>query len=121
MAEHNVLGKKGEELAKKYLVEKGYKIRDLNWRFKKNELDIIAEADNLLVVVEVKTRSSEYFENPKEAVTRNKQKFIISATEEYIMAKDIELETRFDIISITMQKSKVNIEHIIDAFQPNLL
>ena len=84
MAEHNIVGKKGEEIAKKYLLENGYIIRHCNWRYRKNEIDIIAEKNNLLLVVEVKTRTNEYFENPKDAVTRQKQKFIIQATEAYI-------------------------------------
>ncbi len=121
MAEHNDLGKKGEELAKGYLFENEYIIRDINWRFKKNELDIIAEKNNLLVVVEVKTRTNTYFENPKEAVTKSKQKYIVKATEAYIMEKDIKFETRFDIISVLIENNKVNIEHIMDAFQPSLL
>lgn len=121
MAEHNLLGKKGEEIAKQYLIENGYKVRHLNWRFKKNEIDIITTKNNLLVVVEVKTRTNEYFENPREAVTRNKQRFIIKATEAYINEYDIHLEVRFDIIAITLLKSNTEIEHIQDAFQPSLL
>lgn len=121
MADHNILGKKGEEIAKQYLVEKGYKIRHLNWRHKKNEIDIIANKNNLLVVIEVKTRTNDYFENPKEAVTKKKQKNIINATEAYINEYDINLETRFDIIAVTLSNNKKEIEHIKDAFQPSLL
>ncbi len=121
MAEHNILGKKGEELAKQYLVEKGYKIRHLNWRHKKNEIDIIAKKNNFLVVIEVKTRTNDYFENPKEAVTKKKQKNIINATEAYINEYDINLETRFDIVAVTLSNNKKEIEHIKDAFQPSLL
>ena len=120
MADHNILGKKGEELAKQFLLEKGYKIRHLNWRSKKTEIDIIAEKDNLLVVVEVKTRTNEYFENPKEAVTFKKQKNIIDTTEAYIEKFDVDLETRFDIISITFENGQEKIEHIEDAFQPGI-
>lgn len=77
MAEHNLIGKKGEEKAIKYLQANGYKIRHCNWRHKKNEIDIICEKNNQLIVVEVKTRTSEYFENPKEAVTkRNKNQLL---------------------------------------------
>lgn len=121
MADHNDLGKKGEELAKQHLINKGYNIKDLNWRFKKKEIDIIAEKNNVLTVVEVKTRTSDYFENPKEAVTRKKQKFIINAAEAYIFEKNIDMETRFDIITITFKNGKEEIEHIKDAFQPSLL
>lgn len=121
MADHNVLGKKGEEAAKRYLVNKGYKIKELNWRFRKNEIDIIATLNNLLVIIEVKTRTNDFFENPKEAVTRKKQKFIIHAAEAYIMEKNIDLEARFDIIAITLINQQTKIEHIEDAFQPSLL
>lgn len=121
MADHNLLGKKGEEIARLYLIENGYEIRHLNWRFRKNEIDIIAQKNNLLIVVEVKTRANDYFESPKEAVTRNKQRFIIKATEAYINEYNINLETRFDIIAITLFDKHDKIEHIQDAFQPNLL
>ena len=121
MAEHNKIGAKGEADAKQHLVENGYKIRNVNWRHKKYELDIIAEKNNCLVVVEVKTRTSEYFENPKDAVTRKKQKFIINATQAYIDEYDLDMETQFDIIGISYINNKIKIEHIEDAFQPSLL
>ena len=121
MAEHIKLGREGEEKAIEFLVKSGYKIKHKNWRYKANEVDIITQKDNLLVVIEVKTRTNDYFENPKEAVTKKKQKFIIKATEAYIQEFDINLETRFDIISITIQNGEFRIEHIEDAFQPSLL
>ncbi len=121
MADHNELGKKGEEIALKHLKSNQYIIKATNWRFRKNEVDIIAEKDNLLVVLEVKTRTSEYFENPKEAVTKKKQKFIIQAADAYIQEKDIDKEVRFDIVAVTIIDGKTKIEHIKDAFQPSLL
>ncbi|MCK5170529.1 MAG: YraN family protein [Bacteroidales bacterium] len=121
MAEHNLVGKKGEEIARSFLLENGFIIRHLNWRYKKNELDIVAEKNNLLVVVEVKTRTSEYFENPREAVTIKKQKFIITATDAYINEFNINCETRFDIIAVSLLMTETKIEHIEDAFQSSLL
>lgn len=121
MADHNELGKKGEELAQKHLIQNGYEIKHLNWRYRKNEVDIVAIKNNLLVVVEVKTRTNDYFENPKKAVTRKKQKFIINAVEAYISEYNIDMEVRFDIIAITLIDNKTQIEHIQDAFQPSLL
>ncbi|MFO7828653.1 MAG: YraN family protein [Bacteroidales bacterium] len=121
MADHNELGKKGEEIALGYLKSNHYKIKDVNWRFRKNEVDIITEKDNLLTVIEVKTRTSEYFEHPKEAVTKKKQKFIIQAADAYIQQNDIDLEVQFDIIAVTIINGKTKIEHIKDAFQPSLL
>lgn len=121
MAEHNILGEKGEEIARKFLIENDYEIRHSNWYYRKKEIDIISLKNDLLVVVEVKTRSNDYFENPKEAVTRKKQKFIINATDAYINEFDLHHEVRFDIIAITIINGKTKIEHIKDAFQPSLL
>ncbi len=74
MAEHNLIGEKGEELATEFLVKKGYEVLTRNWRFQRAELDIVAQTKSELIVVEVKTRTSEEFESPKEAVTISKQK-----------------------------------------------
>ncbi len=121
MSDHITLGKEGEEQAVRFLINAGYRIKHRNWRFKKNEIDIITEKGNLLVVVEVKTRTNDYFENPKEAVTKKKQRFIIKATEAYIQQFNIESETRFDIISIIFRNGKAEVEHIEDAYQASLL
>ncbi len=120
MAEHNQLGQKGELLARAFLQEKGYEILEVNWRYQKAELDIVAKFENVLAVVEVKTRSSTTFENPKEAVTLKKQKLIVKAANAYIQEKNIELECRFDIVSILIQNGEVTSEHIEDAFYPLL-
>ncbi|OFX27696.1 MAG: hypothetical protein A2041_09080 [Bacteroidetes bacterium GWA2_31_9b] len=121
MSDHIILGKKGEDEAARFLVKNGYKIRNRNWRYKANEVDIIAEKNNLLIVIEVKTRTNPDFENPKEAVTKKKQRFIIKATDAYIQKYDIQLETQFDIVAVTIQNNNVQIEHIEDAFQASLL
>ena len=73
MAEHNVTGQKGEEMAANYLVEKGYSILEKNWRFKNLEADIIALTSKILVIAEVKTRKSNYFGEPETFVTKQKQ------------------------------------------------
>lgn len=116
MAEHNDLGNEGEELAREYLLNKGYRIRHFNWRFNKLELDIVAEKDGLLVVVEVKTRSTDTFEHPQEAITNRKIKNIVQAAEEYIFRFNWQGETRFDVISVIPRGSEYVIEHIEDAF-----
>ena len=121
MAEHNEIGKKGEEIAQRYLSRKGYKIRHLNWRYNKNEVDIVAERNNLLVIIEVKTRTNEYFENPREAVTISKQKFIIKATEAYINKYDINYDTRFDVVGVSLLPKETKVDHVEDAFQASLL
>lgn len=120
MSKHYDLGKKGEETAANYLAAKGYRIIERNWRFGKDEIDIIAEYDNFLVVVEVKTRSTSYYGNPEEAVDEQKQGFLIRAANEYVLQKEIDLEVRFDIFSIVIESGKQTINHIEDAFYPTL-
>ena len=120
MAKYHELGSKGEELAVKYLKKKGYVILNTNWRYKHKEIDIITKDGDMLVIVEVKSRSSESieFESPYDAVTKKKQRFIIEATNAYMQKKDIVLEVRFDIISIISIGKTYKIEHIEDAFYP---
>lgn len=120
MAEHNDLGKKGEEMALGYLRKNGYRIRDTNWRFGKNEIDIIADKNNFLVIVEVKTKKSNYFSEPEASVTKKKQGFLIRAANAYIKWNNINLETRFDIIAIIINQDQHKINHIHDAFYPTL-
>ena len=72
MAQHNELGKKGEQLAVDYLIKKGYDIVERNYRFDKAEVDIIASLKDTLAIVEVKTRSTIDFGNPQDFVNRNK-------------------------------------------------
>lgn len=120
MAEHNLVGERGEALAIAHIREKGYKVLKVNWRFQKAEIDIITEHNNELIIIEVKTRTSTEFENPKEAVTIPKQKRIVKAADAFIQENNIDLECRFDIISVLILGKKVEIEHIEDAFQAML-
>lgn len=116
MAEHNELGNLGEERAQAFLRSKGFHIRHINWQSGKLELDIVAQKDGFLVVVEVKTRSTETFEHPQEAITIRKIRNIINATHEYILQFDWQGETRFDVISVIPHGKVFEIEHIEDAF-----
>jgi len=116
MAEHYELGNKGEQLAVNYLINKGYKIVERNWRFQKAEIDIIATKDKILISVEVKTRSTNDFWNPQDFVTPKKIKLMVSAMNEYILNKDLDIELRFDIVAITKDKSSFDIQHFKDAF-----
>ena len=118
MAEHNELGKAGEEIAVAHLVKSGYSIRDRNWTFRKAELDIVAEKEGVLVFVEVKTRSSEAFETPAETVTIKKQKQLVMAADQYLKSKEVLLEARFDVIHIIHNSQQTKVEHIEDAFYP---
>ncbi len=120
MAEHNELGKLGEDLAAKHIEKLGYPILARNWRNGHDEIDIIARDGEWLVIVEVKTRTSEYFGEPETAVTTAKQKSLVRAAEAYIFAHDFRGETRFDVIGILLDHGKINLNHIIDAFTPRL-
>lgn len=118
MAEHNELGKEGEEAAAGYLTEKGYTIRHRNWRSGKKELDIVAQYRNELVVVEVKTRQHLQFGNPEDAVTNKKIRRIVASTDAYLKKFAIDLPVRFDIITLVGKEAPFAIEHIEDAFYP---
>lgn len=116
MAEHNNLGRKGEDIAVEYMQEQGYKILARNWQYDHKELDLIACNERFLVVTEIKTRSTEAWEHPKEAITPGKIRNIITATEAYILQNNIELEIRFDVISVIPIGETFKIDHIDDAF-----
>lgn len=118
MANHNDFGKIAEDLAADYLQKNGYKILSRNFRFQKAEIDIITEKDDLIVIVEVKARSTDAFMLPQEAVTKTKIKSIVSAANHYLEEFNRQNEVRFDIISVLPDEQKeLMIDHIIDAFQ----
>ena len=116
MAEHNELGKEGEKLAINFLIKNGYKILEHNYRYLKAEVDIIAQKGEVLAVVEVKTRTSTFFGNPQDFVNPKKIKLLLSAIDYYVVEKDLDVEVRFDIIAIILNKKETKIEHLEDAF-----
>ena len=119
MAEHNDLGKAGEELACEYLINKGFKILERNWRFGNDEIDIIAQHADNLIVVEVKTRMTNFFGEPQTFVSKQKQGFLIRAANVYSERIKQDLEVRFDIIGVVLSTGAAPIiEHIEEAFLP---
>lgn len=118
MAEHNDKGIKGEELAVTFLRNNGYTILETNWRHNNLEADIIAVFKDILVVAEVKTRASNFFGEPEVFVNKQKQKNLRNAANAYIQSKRLDLEVRFDIISVLLGKSEeqVKVNHIENAF-----
>lgn len=116
MAEHNELGEIGEQLAIDYLLGNGYKICERNYRYLKAEVDIIALKENTLIAVEVKTRTSNYFGNPEDFVTKKKIQLLVSAIDHYVIQRDLDVNVRFDIIAITLEKNTHKLEHLEDAF-----
>jgi putative endonuclease len=118
MALHNEIGKQGEELAVEYLIRNEYKILEKNWRFKKSEIDIIAKKEDKVVFIEVKTRTSTFFQEPEKSVTLKKQKMIFIGANQYAQNLSDDIEIRFDIVSISLINNQQKIKHIKDAFYP---
>ena len=119
MAEHNLIGAQGEQLACRYLEEHGFEIVERNWRYGRHEIDIIAKQGAELVFVEVKTRSTDQHGEPEEAVKKGKRGRVIKAANAYVQATGTDLRIRYDIVSIILHPSgKPYIHHIPDAFYP---
>jgi len=113
---HNELGKKGEQLAVDFLIKNGYDIVERNYHFDKAEVDIIAKQNDILAIIEVKTRSTRDFGNPQDFVKPKQIKNLVKAVDEYVTVNELDVEVRFDIIAIVNQNNKYDIEHIEDAF-----
>jgi len=116
MAKHNELGIKGELLAADFLQKNGYEILETNWVFQKAEIDIIAQKDTILAIVEVKTRTSADFGMPQDFVKGKKIQNLVKAVDQYMTENDLDLEVRFDIIGIVLNTHETTIEHLEDAF-----
>lgn len=118
MADHNDFGKIAEDMAADFLQKNGYKILTRNFRFQKAEIDIITEKDDLIIIIEVKARSTDAFMLPQEAVTKTKIRSIVLAANHYMEEYNKQNEVRFDIISVLPDENKnLIIDHITDAFQ----
>ncbi len=120
MSESHDLGQKGEDLAAEHLAKAGYKILFRNWKWGKNEIDIIAENNEFIIFAEVKTRSDDFQVHPVNAVTREKQRAIIRAADGYIQRNRINKESRFDVITVIKSAESFQIDHIEGAFYPTL-
>ena len=120
MAQHNETGKEGEQMAVEFLAAKSYRILERNWRFKKNEVDIIAQNGDEIVFVEVKTRHENFLVEPELTVSKKQQRSIINTANQYIITKGIDLEARFDIVSIVISSQGAEILHIESAFYPQV-
>ena len=118
MAEHNLLGNKGEMLASRYLMDKGYAVLHYNWRSGHKEIDLIAQQRDTLVFVEVKSRTSQQYGDATDAVTDEKIARLIAAAEAYILKYKVDLKFRFDVITVVGSGEPYRIEHIEDAFAP---
>ena len=118
------MGKWGEDEAVLYLEDEGYTIIDRDWRLGRRDLDILAYTPdgNTLVVVEVKTRTGEEYQQPEEAVTPGKMRNLAIAANAYVKECLVDKELRFDVISIVGCAHQVkSLQHLKDAFNPMLI
>lgn len=124
MAEHNDLGKWGEDEAALYYEDRGYEILERDWKVGKRDIDLIAltEDKDTLVFVEVKTRQNNDLQEPEEAVDVNKMRNLAIAANAYVKLHGLDMDVRFDIISVIGKCSCVeSIECFEDAFNPLLI
>ena len=98
------------------MLENNYVILERNWRFQKAEIDIIAKKEGQIIIVEVKTRNSNFFGDPQSFVSPEKIKLLVKAANQYLVSNNIPLEVRFDILAIIKNKSTQEITHFKDAF-----
>lgn len=115
MSKKAVVGAKGEQKAADYLKSKEYSIVERNYRYKRAEIDLIVLKDECIVFVEVKTRSSNAYGHPEEAVNEKKARKIVEGAEHYVQEKEWTGNIRFDIVAINLG-TEIEIRHFEDAF-----
>ncbi len=116
MGKHNEFGAEGERIAAEYLEGKGYRIVCKNYRYLKAELDILARKDNMLAVVEVRARSNDQIISIAETITKRKIELLVLGADHFVTENDLDLEVRFDVITILKNKRIFRIDHIENAF-----
>jgi putative endonuclease len=121
MAKHLDTGRQGEALAVDCLRQNGFDIIETNWRHRRLEVDIIAREGNVLVFVEVKTRSYDYFGKPEDFVTPAKERHLAEAAAAYMQQGGHDWAMRFDVVSVLKNRDgSQTVELIRDAFFPGL-
>ncbi|MBK8052207.1 MAG: YraN family protein [Saprospiraceae bacterium] len=121
MARQQTIGLLGEDTATAFLQGLGYTILERNWRYSKAEIDIICKDQDVLVFVEVKSKSYTYFGEPEDSVSAYKENLIIDAANRYMEKVGHDWAIRFDIISIVFDKKRnPAITHFKDAFFPGI-
>lgn len=117
MSENLAKGRWGEAEARAHLEAKGHRILAQNWRYGKDEVDLISKDGPFLVFTEVKTRHSDKYGRPESFVTREKQRYLIRAANAFVQARQLAGEVRFDLIGIT-EKPEFRLVHCEAAFYP---
>jgi putative endonuclease len=112
------IGKRGEEAAQRYLRTNGFTIRHTNWRIGHKELDIVAEKNGILHIVEVKTRTSGFLVDPRANVDKQKQRNTIFAANAYAQRFNIQHNIQLDVIVVVISGDKEDITYIPAAYYP---
>lgn len=111
----------GEQAAINYLEKEGYEVVETNWRFRRAEIDIIARKNKILIFIEVKTRSYDFFGKPENFVNFRKKQLMVDASSAYMERINHTWEIRFDIISVIIRNNEVlELNHFEDAFFPGI-
>ena len=122
--ENQELGAIGENAATKHLLSKGYALLEQNWKYNRFEIDIIAKIGNTVVIVEVKTRDTDFWGDPSDFVSIKQQKNLIEAADYYVRnayPEEEDPEVRFDVVSVIIKEGKLkSLDHFEDAFYPVL-
>ena len=116
MGKHNEFGKEGERIATEFLIEKGYQIKHRNYRYLKSEIDIIAQKEDILAIVEVRARSNDKIISIAETITPKKIKLLVMGADYYVTSNELDVEVRFDVITILKNSKIFKIEHLESAF-----
>lgn len=116
MGRHNEFGKEGEQIAVDFLINKGYTIKYRNYRYLKSEIDIIAQKDDVLAIIEVRSRSTSFIENIAETITKKKISLLVLGADHYVTENNLDVEVRFDVITILKNPKVLEIEHLENAF-----
>ncbi len=117
MADFHDFGKQAEQYVTEKYRKKDYSILERNWYFNHAEVDIIALKNNELIIVEVKARSSDSFSQPENAVTTKKKKLLVMAAQEYLLQNNLDLEVRFDVVSVVKLGNRLKAFYFLDAFR----
>ena len=116
MAAHNELGKWGEDLAARYLQQRGYVVVERDWRLGHRDIDIVALDGDTAVFVEVKTRRNRMFGEPEDAIDYRKRQSLLAAINQYVRMRRINCEIRFDIVTVVgTMDGEPEIDHIKDV------
>ena len=113
-------GQRAEQLAVDYLLVQGFTIRNTNWRMGHKEIDIVAEKDGRLHVVEVRSLSSSFFHQPHQSIDRAKERNLIVATNAYVRYHKLSMEVQLDVISIVFDGENHSLDYFPNAIYPKV-